>query len=41
MNNNQATLNKLTEMRLSGMERAFRATMETTTGQYFTPDESY
>jgi len=38
MNNNQATLNKLTQMRLNGMARAFRATMETTK-QVFTPDE--
>ena len=29
MNNNQATLNKLTQMRLNGMVRAFRVTMET------------
>ena len=39
MNNNQATLNKLTQMRLHGMARAFRATIETTAGQSFTPDE--
>ena len=29
MNSNQATLQKLTVMRLNGMARAFRATMET------------
>ena len=28
MNNNQATLQKLSAMRLHGMARAFRATME-------------
>ncbi len=39
MNNNQATLNKLEQMRLNGMARAFRATMETTLKQSFTPDE--
>jgi DNA replication protein DnaC len=39
MNNNQATLNKLTQMRLPGMVRAFRATMETGLKQSFTPDE--
>ena len=39
MNNNQATLNKLAQMRLPGMVRAFRATMETGFKQSFTPDE--
>ena len=39
MNNNQATLRKLEEMRLHGMARAFRATMETTVKNSFTPDE--
>ncbi|MDP7090784.1 MAG: IS21-like element helper ATPase IstB [Dehalococcoidia bacterium] len=39
MNNNQATLNKLTQMRLPGMVRAFRATMETGFKQSITPDE--
>ena len=39
MNNNQATLQKLTAMRLHGMARAFRATMETAVKQSFTPDE--
>ena len=39
MNNNQATLRKLEEMRLHGMARAFRATMETTMKHSFTPDE--
>ena len=29
MNNNQATLRKLEQLRLPGMARAFRATMET------------
>lgn len=39
MNNNQATLRKLEEMRLHGMARAFRATMETAVKNSFTPDE--
>jgi len=39
MNNNQATLRKLEEMRLHGMARAFRATMETAVKNAFTPDE--
>ena len=39
MNNNQATLNKLEQMRLNGMARAFRATMETGVKHSFTPDE--
>ena len=39
MNNNQATLKKLEEMRLHGMARAFRATIETTVKNSFTPDE--
>ena len=39
MNNNQATLRKLEEMRLFGMVRAFRATMETAVKNSFTPDE--
>lgn len=40
MNNNQATLQKLEAMRLQGMARAFRATMETGgTRQEFTADE--
>ena len=39
MNNNQATLKKLEEMRLYGMVRAFRATMETGVQHSFTPDE--
>ena len=39
MNNNQATLSKLSQMRLPGMARAFRATMESGFKQSFTPDE--
>ncbi|MBA7581567.1 hypothetical protein ES708_23473 [subsurface metagenome] len=39
MNNNQATINKLETMRLHGMARAFRATMETGVKHSFTPDE--
>jgi len=39
MNNNQETLRKLEQMRLSGMARAFRATMETKVKHSFTPDE--
>ena len=39
MNNNQATLQKLESMKLHGMARAFRATMETATRHQFTPDE--
>jgi len=39
MNNNQATLAKLEQMRLQGMARAFRATMETAAKNAFTPDE--
>ena len=39
MNNNQATIQKLSTMRLHGMARAFRATMETAVKHSFTPDE--
>ena len=39
MNNNQETLRKLEQMRLNGMARAFRATMETRVKHSFTPDE--
>jgi len=39
MNNNQETLRKLEQMRLYGMARAFRATMETGVKHSFTPDE--
>ena len=39
MNNNQATINKLEDMRLRGMARAFRATMEAGVKHSFTPDE--
>jgi DNA replication protein DnaC len=39
MNSNQATLQKLTAMRLQGMARAFRATMETAVKHSFSPDE--
>jgi len=39
MNNNQETLRKLEQMRLYGMARAFRATMETKVKHSFTPDE--
>jgi len=39
MNNNQETVRKLEQMRLSGMARAFRATMETRVKHSFTPDE--
>ena len=39
MNNNQATLKKLEALRLHGMVRAFRATMETVVKHSFTPDE--
>jgi len=38
MNNNQATLQKLESMRLWGMLRAFRSTMETGVKNQFTPD---
>jgi len=39
MNNNQETLRKLEQMRLYGMARAFRATMETGVKHSFTSDE--
>ena len=39
MNNNQATLKKLEALRLHGMVRAFRATMETVVKHSFPPDE--
>jgi len=39
MNSNQATLQKLQAMRLHGMARAFRATLETGVKHSFTPDE--
>jgi DNA replication protein DnaC len=39
MNNNQATLQKLEKMRLRGMLRAFRSTVETGVKNQFTPDE--
>lgn len=39
MNNNHTTLNKLQAMRLHGMVRAFRATMESGVKHSFTPDE--
>ena len=39
MNSNQATLRKLEHMRLHGMARAFRMTMETAVKASFTPDE--
>lgn len=39
MNNNQATIQKLEKMRLQGMARAFRSTMETGAKNQFTPDE--
>lgn len=39
MNNNQATLQKLSAMRLHGMARAFRATLETGVKHSFSPDE--
>lgn len=39
MNNNQATLQKLEMMRLWGMTRAFRNTMETGVKNQFTLDE--
>lgn len=39
MNNNQATLKKLEQMRLGGMARAFRATMDTGLKHSFSPDE--
>jgi len=39
MNNNQETLRKLEQMRLYGMARAFRTTMETAIKHSFTPDE--
>lgn len=41
MNNNQATLEKLEKMRLRGMLRAFRSTMETGVKHQFTPDELF
>jgi DNA replication protein DnaC len=39
MNNNQATLHKLSAMRLNGMARAFQATLETGVKHSFSPDE--
>ncbi|MBF9013975.1 MULTISPECIES: ATP-binding protein [unclassified Oceanispirochaeta] len=39
MNNNQATLSKLDEMRLHGMSRAFQSILETGMNQKFTIDE--
>ena len=39
MNNNQATIQKLSAMRLHGMARAFRATLETAVKHSFSPDE--
>lgn len=39
MNNNQSTLNKLEQLKLFGMARAFRSTMETGVKNQFTPDE--
>lgn len=39
MNNNQATLEKLAMMKLNGMVRAFRGTLETGAKNQFTPDE--
>lgn len=39
MNNNQATLSKLEQMRLHGMARAFRATLDTGVKSSLTPDE--
>jgi len=39
MNNNQATLERMQQMKLHGMVRAFRATMESGTKNQFTSDE--
>ena len=39
MNNNQATLQKLDQMKLHGMSRAFRGAMESGAKNHFTPDE--
>ncbi len=39
MNNNQATIEKLQQMKLHGMARAFRSTMDTGTKDQFTADE--
>lgn len=39
MNNNQATLNKLSAMKLHGMARAFRSTLETGVKNSFSPEE--
>ena len=39
MNNNQATVEKMELMKLHGMVRAFRSTMETGAKNQFTPDE--
>ena len=39
MNNNYATAQKLEKMRLRGMLRAFRSTIETGVKNQFTPDE--
>ena len=39
MNNNQATLQKLEQMKLHGMTRAFTSTMETGVRNQFTADE--
>ena len=39
MNNNQATLQKLQQMKLYGMARAFTSTMEAGSNNQFTSDE--
>ena len=39
MNNNQATINRMAEMRLHGMARAFRTLQETGKNMDLTPDE--
>jgi hypothetical protein len=39
MNNNQATIAKLKEMRLNGMAKAFQTTLETGMNNKFTLDE--
>lgn len=39
MNNNQATIQKLEQMKLYGLLRAFKSTMETGVKSQFTPDE--
>ena len=39
MNNNQATITKMKEMRLHGMAHAFQTTLEAGMSEKLTPDE--